>query len=113
MKTGPKPIEPIIRFWRHVRVDLTPSACWEWTGGYRGDYGMFTPAHDWKVRPHRWLYEYLHGPLGTLCALHHCDNRKCIRPSHIWAGTKKENTHDMMAKGRHVPRSKRRPIGQP
>jgi hypothetical protein len=114
MKTGPKPIEPIIRFWKYVRVATWPGACWEWTGGsFPSGYGMFGPTHDHKINAHRWLYEYTHGPLGSLCALHRCDNRRCVRPSHIWAGTKKENTHDMMTKGRHVPRSKRRPIGQP
>jgi hypothetical protein len=102
VQPGPKPIAPIVRFWRHVRVDPSPGACWEWTGGLRGrGYGMFTPAHDWKVPAHRWLWEYLHGPLGTLCALHKCDNPRCIRPSHVRVGTKQDNTRDMMAKGRH------------
>ena len=101
MKTGPKPLPPIVRFWRYVRVDHSADACWEWTGGRSPNgYGRF---RDWPRRyapAHRWLYEYLNGPLGALFALHRCDNRLCVRPSHIWAGTKRDNTRDMIAKGR-------------
>jgi hypothetical protein len=34
-------------------------------------------------------------------ALHSCDNPKCINLEHLFKGTAKDNTQDMMAKGRH------------
>ena len=34
------------------------------------------------------------------CALHHCDIRTCIEPTHIYEGTKRQNTQDMMRRGR-------------
>jgi DNA invertase Pin-like site-specific DNA recombinase len=33
--------------------------------------------------------------------LHRCDNRRCVRPDHLFLGTFKDNTQDMMKKGRN------------
>lgn len=33
--------------------------------------------------------------------LHKCDNRPCCRPDHLFLGTAKDNTDDMISKGRH------------
>lgn len=35
-----------------------------------------------------------------MCVLHRCDNRACWRVSHLFLGTKKDNTIDMYSKGR-------------
>jgi hypothetical protein len=34
------------------------------------------------------------------CALHRCDNPRCVNPDHLRWGTLKENSQDMSAKGR-------------
>lgn len=34
--------------------------------------------------------------------LHHCDNRSCINPSHLFIGTQADNVTDMIQKGRMV-----------
>jgi hypothetical protein len=33
--------------------------------------------------------------------LHHCDNPRCVRFSHLFLGTQKDNIDDMFAKGRN------------
>jgi hypothetical protein len=51
---------------------------------------------------HRYSYELYHNRLikDGMILLHLCDNPKCVRPDHLQEGTHKENTADMMNKGR-------------
>ena len=90
------------RFWSKVKKT---DGCWNWTAstGTKG-YGQFftgTAKARKVVRAHRLSWEMTNGavPLG-LCVLHRCDNRLCVRPSHLWLGTNQDNTDDMIAKGR-------------
>jgi hypothetical protein len=47
-----------------------------------------------------WLVHKGEIPEG-LWVLHHCNNPLCIRPEHLFLGTPKENSKDMLDKGRH------------
>ena len=38
-------------------------------------------------------------PIESL-ALHTCDNRRCIRPDHLYGGTAQDNSTDMVERGR-------------
>ncbi|GAC1368626.1 MAG: hypothetical protein NVS3B25_21360 [Hymenobacter sp.] len=88
------------------KADPTPGFgpngdCWRWTGAITNKgYGNFwngtkqTPAH-------RYAWETEHGPMPDhLFACHSCDERGCVNPAHIFAGSAKDNTQDMIAKGR-------------
>jgi hypothetical protein len=90
-----------VRFLSKVRKGAEPDDCWEWEAGLMWNgYGRFT-MHSHPYRAHRIAYELFvgHIPEG-LCVLHRCDNRSCIRPDHLWLGTRGDNNTDCARKGR-------------
>jgi hypothetical protein len=76
--------------------------CWVWQACRNAaGYGeTWLPGHGSQLA-HRvaWLLEY--GQWPQPCALHHCDNPACVRPSHLFEGTRRDNNDDKMRKGRH------------
>lgn len=82
------------------KVDRTGS-CWEWQArvGNHGYGEIMMPSG--KKLAHRvvWEMEYGEIPDGML-VLHTCDNRRCVRPEHLWLGTNLQNMQDMARKGR-------------
>lgn len=103
-------VDPSVRFWRKVdkngpvlKEEL--GSCWVWlagTGG-RAGYGDFWHAGK-KVGAHVFAWAEANGAIGggEMCVCHHCDNRKCVRPSHLFLGTRLDNARDMVAKGRSL-----------
>ena len=87
------------RFWAHVEKS---SGCWEWTGSlYRNGYGRACIKHGVFTLAHRLAYWLHHGNVpDSLNICHTCDNRKCVRPSHLYAGTQQQNVDDMISRGR-------------
>lgn len=92
------------RFWEKVKKTKT---CWEWTG-YVNEKGygqisikrMGTRNHT--ILAHRLSWQLNNGPISNDgCVLHKCDNPKCVRPSHLWLGTIRENNSDMCQKRRN------------
>jgi len=85
-----------------LRVDTATSGCWLWQGAQDANgYGRFKSDYG-VVLAHRFAYELWVGPVGAgLCVLHRCDTPACVRPDHLFVGTKADNTADMMAKGRN------------
>lgn len=95
-------IDPVIvkRFWS--KVHKTPT-CWNWTGSTRNGYGTFwARIGSNHSRTHRLSWMIHRGPIPNgMQVLHHCDNKKCVRPSHLWLGTNADNVRDKMQKGRY------------
>jgi hypothetical protein len=104
--------ELTLGFWLNVdkngpvpphKPELGP--CWLWMGSTDcSGYGLCS-FEGRTVLAHRVSYikEYGRIPKSVKkkrLILHHCDNRPCVRPSHLFRGTQKKNMQDMYAKGR-------------
>lgn len=92
-------------FW--AKVDRRgENECWPWTAATNGRYGKFAVKIKGTRRSkmgyaHRRSWEIENGPIpGGLEICHRCDNPLCCNPKHLFAGSRLENAHDMVAKGR-------------
>ena len=91
------------RFW--AKVDKSPGLgpngdCWHWTARVDGrGYGEIKIAGKYS-KAHRLSLFGPDGMADTRFACHRCDNPRCVRPDHLFAGTYLENIQDMNNKGR-------------
>lgn len=77
--------------------------CFLWTGATRNGYGHFAMPGG-PVYAHRLAWELEHGrpPREGLDVRHRCDDRRCVRASHLVEGTRSENVADAVVQGRHA-----------
>lgn len=84
---------------------IKKTGCWIWQAvvGNRG-YGQVGYKGDHHAYVHRVSHTEFIGPIPKgLYVLHSCDNKLCINPLHLRAGTQKENMADAIARGRFTP----------
>lgn len=91
------------RFWAKVRRG-DPRECWPWLGSKKASkdaYGRFKIKSYVTVTASRLAYAIAYGEEpGDLSVLHSCDNPPCCNPAHLFLGTVKDNSQDMVRKGR-------------
>lgn len=89
------------RFWEKVDV-YSGLPCWLWNGAHdKWGYGSFRPI-DRTVKSHRYVLELIAGYVvpADKCVLHNCDTPACVRPQHLYIGTRGDNARDMASRGR-------------
>ena len=102
-------IDPILK--RFIsKVDIRKSnECWLWIASKNSrGYGNFWDGSR-IVSAHRFVYEYYYKckiPKGRMI-LHHCDNRACCNPKHLYNGTQQDNMNDRSSRsGYRIPPEK-------
>jgi hypothetical protein len=88
-----------------AKADITVSDCWLWKGQYDKDgYGKYrlSTKSPW-TKAHRASFIAFKGSIPDgLLVLHHCDNRSCVNPEHLYVGTANNNYQDMITRNRRV-----------
>lgn len=95
----PSRIRDAAFFWSQV---VKTDECWIWSGSkYGNGYGKAT-VNSKRKPAHRHAWELTNGLIAEgLFACHHCDNKLCVRPSHLFLGTQQDNMQDWTDKGKN------------
>ena len=95
--------EPVTRQVILNNVDVcADSGCWIWKRSFMSN-GYPAIWSEGKVTSgQRVVYGLWFGRIDPdLFACHKCDNKKCLNPDHLFAGTHADNMRDCVNKGRH------------
>ena len=94
----------IERFWSYVDK-RGPDDCWLWKGGRckaRYPHFLIGNKKGSERKVHRISFFLANGRDAKPLTLHTCDTTQCVNPNHLFEGTGKDNSDDMMRKGRYT-----------
>ena len=90
------------RFWSKVEKK-SDSDCWKWKSAFTTNgYGFFWVGGKKRSEyAHRVSYTLANGNLDKDShVMHSCDNKWCVNPKHLSAGSHLDNMRDAMSKNR-------------
>lgn len=90
------------------KVAFEPNTgCWIWIGATSGcdseqaSYGKIYGKSDGFKLAHRYSFFLHNGEFDrSKLVLHHCDNPFCVNPQHLYLGTNKDNSQDIVRRKR-------------
>jgi len=89
-------------FWKRVQKG-SPEECWEWLGRHdRDGYGIWAVLGTPQLGAHCIAYRLSGGSFEEGHVVRHfmCHNPGCVNPSHLCAGTVRDNMADRILMGR-------------
>ena len=93
-----KQIEELLR----KKSERQPNGCLLWTGYKQPNGYGYINLGEFHIAAHRAALIVGGTDLpDDMDACHKCDVRACIEPTHLYAGTRKQNMADCTARGRH------------
>lgn len=87
------------------KVAIGADGCHDWQSTlHRDGYGKFW-FNGMQIAAHRMAYLLYCGEIpDEAWVLHHCDNRKCVNPEHLYIGDAAQNSQDRSKRLRYACR---------